>query len=433
MAHHDALTGLNNRILLNDRIGQALAGIGDGGMVALHLVDLDLFKNVNDSLGHPTGDRLLGEVASRLKSLVRQTDTIARIGGDEFAVVQGSMRSPEDVGALGQRIVDLLSFPYEIDGRQVVVGASVGIAVASGERLSPDELMRRADLALYRAKGEGRGRLRFFEPQMDRQMQERRAIEDDLRGALAAGEFELYYQPIVDLASNEIVRAEALIRWRHKTRGLLPPSIFIALAEEIGLSVALDEWAIREACRQAAGWPATIHVAVNLSPTQFRNRALVKKVAAALADARLAPERLELEITETSLLLGSEAVFDSLYRLREHGVRLALDDFGTGYSSLSHLQSFPFDRIKIDRSFIKDIGDHAGSLTIVRAVIALAGGLGMKTTAEGVETRQQLEMLRAEGCTEMQGFLFSEPLPAPEIDRLLRATPPGGVSLARVA
>ena len=433
MAHHDALTGLNNRALLNERIGQALAGVDHGGMVALHLIDLDLFKNVNDSLGHPTGDRLLGQVASRLKSLVRDTDIIARVGGDEFAVVQASIQRPDDVRALGQRIVDLLSFPYEIEGRQVVVGASVGIAVALDERLNPDELMRRADLALYRAKGEGRGRLRFFEPQMDQQMQERRTVEDDLRSALAAGEFELHYQPIVDLASNEIVRAEALIRWRHKTRGLLPPSAFIALAEEIGLSVALDEWVIRQACRKAASWPTSIAVAVNLSPNQFRNRTLVKKVEATLAEAGLAPGRLELEITETSLLLDSEAVFDSLYRLREHGVRLALDDFGTGYSSLSHLQSFPFDRIKIDRSFTKDIGDHAGSLTIVRAVIALATGLGMKTTAEGVETRQQLEMLRKEGCTEMQGFLFSEPLPAPEIDRLLLSTPPGGTALARVA
>jgi diguanylate cyclase (GGDEF)-like protein len=433
MAHHDALTGLSNRALLNERIGQALAGVDHGGMVALHLIDLDLFKNVNDSLGHPTGDRLLRQVASRLKSLVRDTDIIARVGGDEFAVVQASIQRPDDVRALGQRIVDLLGFPYDINGRHVVVGASVGIAVASDERLNPDELMRRADLALYRAKGEGRARLRFFEPQMDQQMQERRTIEDDLRSALAAGEFELHYQPIVDLASNEIVRAEALIRWRHKTRGLLPPSAFIALAEEIGLSVALDEWVIRQACGKAASWPTSIAVAVNLSPNQFRNRTLIKKVEATLAEAGLAPGRLELEITETSLLLDSEAVFDSLYRLREHGVRLALDDFGTGYSSLSHLQSFPFDRIKIDRSFTKDIGDHAGSLTIVRAVIALATGLGMKTTAEGVETRQQLEMLRKEGCTEMQGFLFSEPLPAPEIDRLLRSTPPGGTALARVA
>jgi diguanylate cyclase (GGDEF)-like protein len=433
MAHRDALTGLYNRILLGERIGQALAVVDDGGTVALHLVDLDLFKNVNDSLGHPTGDRLLGLVAARLKSLVRETDTIARIGGDEFAVLQGSIRRAGDIDALGRRIVDLVSLPYEIEGRQVVVGASVGTAVAAGEHLTPDELMRRADLALYRAKGDGRGRLRFFEAQMDRQMQERRSIEDDLRRALAAGEFELYYQPIVDLASNQIVRVEALTRWRHGTRGLLPPSAFIALAEEIGVSVALDEWAIREACRQAATWPASIAVAVNLSPKQFQSRTLTRRVAAALAEAGLAPERLELEITETSLLLGSEAVFDTLYRLREHGVRLALDDFGTGYSSLSHLQSFPFDRIKIDRSFIKDIGEHAGSLTIVRAVIALAAGLGMKTTAEGVETRDQLEILKAEGCTEMQGFLFSEPLRAPDLDRLLRATEVGGRALARVA
>jgi diguanylate cyclase (GGDEF)-like protein len=433
MAHHDALTGLHNRALLNERIGWTLAGVDSGKMIALHLIDLDLFKNVNDSLGHPMGDRLLAQVAHRLKSLVRDTDTLARIGGDEFAVLQGPIRRSDDVGALGQRIVDLLSLPYEIEGRQVVVGASVGIAVASGERLAPDELMRRADLALYRAKGDGRARLRFFEPQMDTQMQERRTMEDDLRDAMAAGEFELHYQPIVNLATGEISCVEALIRWRHKTRGLLPPADFIPLAEEIGLSVAIDEWVVREACRQAASWPGKTAVAVNLSAKQFRSRTLVKMVVSALADAGLDAERLEVEITESSLLQGSEATFDSLYRLRGLGVRLALDDFGTGYSSLSYLQSFPFDCIKIDRSFIKDISDHAGSLTIVRAVIGLAAGLGMKTTAEGVETREQLEILKSEGCTEVQGFLFSEPLPAHEVDRLLHQTPPVGGALARVA
>lgn len=433
MAHHDVLTGLHNRALLNERVGWVLASVDTEKMVALHLIDLDLFKNVNDSLGHQVGDHLLRLVADRLRSLVRDTDTIARIGGDEFAVMQAAIRRSEDIGALGQRIVDLLSMPYEIESRQVVVGASVGIAVAFGERLAPDELMRRADLALYRAKGEGRGGLCFFEPQMDAQTQKRRAMEDDLRNALAAGEFELHYQPIVNLATNEVSRVEALIRWLHKTRGLVPPAGFIPLAEEIGLSVALDEWVIREACRQAATWPDKIAVAVNLSPRQFRSRTLVKMVTAALRDAGLDAERLELEITETSLLQGSEATLDNLFRLRELGVHLALDDFGSGYSSLSYLQSFPFDRIKIDQSFIRDIGEHIGSLTIVRAVIGLAAGLGMQTSAEGVETRKQLEILKAEGCTEMQGFLFSEPLRAPDLDRLLRLAPPADRALAHVA
>jgi predicted signal transduction protein with EAL and GGDEF domain len=282
---------------------------------------------------------------------------------------------------------------------------------------APDQLIRNADLALYRAKADGKGTLSFFEKQMDAKIQERRAMENDMRKAMAAGEFELFYQPVVNLATDGICGCEALVRWRHPIKGLVPPSSFIPLAEELGFIVQLGDWAIREACAAAARWPESVRIAVNLSPVQFRGTGLLQTVIGALASSGLAPSRLELEITETILLDNSEATLSTLYRLRELGVCIALDDFGTGYSSLSYLQSFPFDRIKIDRSFIKDIGDSAGSLNIVRAVTALAAGLGMETTAEGVETEFQRDTVRGEGCTEMQGFLFSPALPLAELEK----------------
>ena len=303
----------------------------------------------------------------------------------------------------------------------MVIGTSIGIAVGPSDGESPDQLMRNADLALYRAKGDGRGTFRFFEPEMDAQMQTRRTLECDMRNALAAGEFELYYQPVVDLSSNEVSGFEALIRWHHPERGMVPPNTFIPLAEEIGLIVPIGEWAIREACATAAKWPDDLRIAVNLSPAQFRSPGLLQVIVGALAASGLAPDRLELEITETILLQNSEATLDMLYRLRELGIRVAMDDFGTGYSSLSYLQSFPFDKIKIDRSFVKDIAESTGSLNIVRAVAALAKGLGMAATAEGVETSEQLDRIRSEGCTEMQGFLFGRPMPARDIERLFLA------------
>jgi predicted signal transduction protein with EAL and GGDEF domain len=312
----------------------------------------------------------------------------------------------------------VLSQPYDIEGRQAVIGTSIGVSVGPGDGISPDQILRNADLALYRAKGDGRGMFRFFERGMDAQMQARRALECDLRKALAGGEFELYYQPVVDLASNEISGLEALIRWHHPEKGMIPPNTFIPLAEEIGLIVPIGEWAIREACTTAASWPRELKVAVNLSPAQFRSPGLLQVIVEALATSGLSPVRLELEITETILLQDSEATLATLYRLRELGVRVAMDDFGTGYSSLSYLQSFPFDKIKIDRSFVKDIAESTGSLNIVRAVAALAKGLGMAATAEGVETQAQLDKIRGEGCSEMQGFLFSIPLPARDIERL---------------
>jgi diguanylate cyclase (GGDEF)-like protein/PAS domain S-box-containing protein len=418
MALHDALTGLPNRVLFNQRLELALSRARRGDIVAAHLLDLDHFKNVNDTLGHPSGDQLLKLVTERLRRLVRETDTIARMGGDEFAILQVGVPQVADAAALARRIIDTVSEPYEIDSQQVVIGTSVGIAIGPGDGGTPDQLMRNADLALYRAKGDGRGAFCFFEAGMDAKVRERRAMEYDLRKALVAGEFELFYQPMVNLESNKISGFEALIRWRHPERGLVSPAAFISLAEEIGFINPLGDWAIRQACATAARWPADVKVAVNLSPVQFRGAGLVQTVVNALAASGLPAQRLELEITESTLLQDSEATLAMLYQLREVGVSIAMDDFGTGYSSLSYLQSFPFDRIKIDRSFIKDITDGVGSLNIVRAVAALARGLGMETTAEGVETEQQREKVAAEGCTEMQGFLFSRPRPAREIEEL---------------
>jgi diguanylate cyclase (GGDEF)-like protein len=396
-----------------------------GEIIAAHILDLDHFKRVNDTLGHPAGDKLLRIVGDRLRRLLRETDTVARMGGDEFAIVQVAISSPADATTLAQRIITVVSEPYDIDEHQVVIGGSVGIAIGPSDGLSSDEIMRNADLALYRAKGDGRGALRFFEAEMDAQMQARRALECDLRKALPAGQFELYYQPIVDIATDEISGFEALIRWHHPQRGIIAPGAFIPLAEETALIVPLGEWAIRNACATAVSWPGNLKIAVNLSPAQFRSQGLLQAIVDALAISGLAPDRLELEITETILLHDSETTLAILYRLRELGVRIVMDDFGTGYSSLSYLQSFPFDKIKIDRSFVKDIAEDQGSLNIVRAVAALAKGLGMSTTAEGVETAEQLNSIRSEGCSEMQGFLFSRPLPAHELEQffLVNRTP----------
>jgi diguanylate cyclase (GGDEF)-like protein len=418
MAHHDSLTDLANRVLLNDRLECAIDRINCEEMVAVHHLDLDQFKAVNDTFGHPAGDKLLKIVADRLRGLVRETDTIARMGGDEFVIVQASIAEPADATALAQRIIKLMSEPFDIDGHQAVIGASVGIAVGPGDGSSADKLLRNADLALYRAKGDGRGTFRFFEPAMDLQMQSRRIMEQDLRKALPAGQFELYYQPVVNLASNEISGFEALIRWNHPERGIVSPAAFIPLAEEIGFIVPMGEWVIRQACATAAQWPGDFHVAVNISAVQFRNPGLMQVIIGALAVSGLHPTRLEIEITETVLLHNKEATLAVLHQLRALGIRIAMDDFGTGYSSLTYLQCFPFDKIKIDRSFVKDITESTGSLNIVRAIAALANGMGMTATAEGVETREQLDTITSEGCTEMQGFLFSQPLPAPEIDRL---------------
>jgi diguanylate cyclase (GGDEF)-like protein len=417
MAHHDALTDLANRVLLNDRLEHALSRVQHSEMVAVHHLDLDQFKAVNDTFGHPCGDKLLRTVAERLRALVGEADTIARMGGDEFVIVQATIADPADATSLAQGVIEALSEPYDIDGQQAVIGVSIGISVGPGDGSNPDKLLRNADLALYRAKSDGRGTFRFFEPVMDLQMQTRRVLEQDLRKALPSGEFELYYQPVVNLASKEISGFEALIRWNHPSKGMISPADFIPLAEEIGFIVPMGEWVIRQACATAAQWPDNLHVAVNISAIQFRSPGLMQVIVSALAASGLAPTRLEIEITESVLLHNKEATLAVLHQLRALGIRIAMDDFGTGYSSLTYLQSFPFDKIKIDRSFVKNITENSSSLNIVRAVAALANGMGMTATAEGVETAEQLHSIASEGCTEMQGFLFSRPLPVAEIER----------------
>jgi diguanylate cyclase (GGDEF)-like protein len=421
MALHDALTDLPNRTLLGERLEHALARVKRGDIVATHLLDLDLFKDVNDTLGHAAGDKLLQAVAGRLTALARETDTVARMGGDEFAIVQVALQQPADATTLAERVINSICEPYEIDGHHVVVGTSVGIAIGPNDGADPDQLLRNADLALYRAKSDGRGTFRFFEPGMDVRLKARRAMENDMRKALVAGEFELFYQPVISLADKRITGLEALIRWRHPEKGMISPGEFIPLAEEIGFIVRIGEWVIRQACATAAAWPDHTTVAVNVSPTQFRHPGLVQVVVGALAASGLPARRLEIEITESVLLEDSDKTLATLFRLRELGVRIAMDDFGTGYSSLSYLQSFPFDRIKIDRSFVKDITVASGSLNIVRAVAAMARGLGMAATAEGVETQEQMDTVKSEGCTEMQGFFFSRPRPAHEIEQFFAA------------
>ena len=419
MAHHDGLTGLPNRILFRQEMERELARARGGEAVAVLCIDLDHFKRVNDTLGHAAGDALLQGAADRLRACVRETDIVARLGGDEFAIVQLQADQPRAATVLAERLIADLSRPFDIEGHQVVVGASVGIALAPSDGTEADQLMKSADMALYRAKADGRGVLRYFESEMDAKMQARRALELDLRKALVEHEFELFYQPIVDLQSNRVSGFEALLRWNHPTQGLISPADFIPIAEDMGLIIPLGEWVLRQACKEAAGWPERVKVAVNLSPAQFKSKALALVVTTALADSGLAPDRLELEITESVLLQDNDTVRGVLHQLRQLGVRISMDDFGTGYSSLSYLRSFPFDKIKIDQSFVRDMGQHDDSIAIVRAVAGLGRNLGMSTTAEGVETNEQLGRLRQEGCTEVQGYLFSRPLPASEVPRLL--------------
>ena len=420
MAHHDGLTNLPNRDFYQDRLRQALERSQPGNKrVAVLCVDLDLFKNVNDSFGHPIGDRLLKQVSERLRSEVRGDNLVARLGGDEFAIVLASDVSPNEASDFADRLIGVLSDRYDIDGIEVVVGASIGIALSPGDGDTSEELLRNADMALYRAKSDGGGVHRFFEREMDRQAQTRRDMERDLRQAFANGEFELHYQPLVDIAANRISGFESLLRWQHPDKGMVSPAEFIPVAEDIGLIIPLGEWVLRQACSEAVKWPADVKVAVNLSPVQFRGRNLVQAVISALAHSGLSPRRLELEITESVFLAETEANLAILHQLRELGVSISMDDFGTGYSSLSYLRSFPFDKIKIDRSFVKDLARRSDCVAIVRAISGLGRSLNITTTAEGVETVDQLDWLRAEGCNEVQGFLFSAARPAGEIEALL--------------
>jgi diguanylate cyclase (GGDEF)-like protein len=411
MGSHDGLTGLPNRSLLRDRIGEALARTRRGGMFCVHYLDLDNFKCVNDTHGHPVGDLLLKQVAERLRLCLRETDTLSRLGGDEFVVLQADLEKPEQADALARRLVESMIAPFDLDGRQVYLGVSVGVSVSPGDGRDVDGLLKNADMAMYRSKSEGRNTYRFFELAMDARLQERRLLELDLRRAVASGEFELYYQPQVDARTEAITGCEALLRWRHPTRGMVSPAEFIPLAEEIGVIVPLGAWVIQQACRDAAVWPKDIGVAVNLSSAQFKGLTLVQTVVSALEASGLSPFRLELEITESALLTDNESTIATLNHLRSLGVRIAMDDFGTGYSSLSYLRSFPFDKIKIDRSFIKDLGATGECSAIVRAVASLGAALGMTTTAEGVETAEQLRQIRDQGCTEVQGYFFGRPCP----------------------
>ncbi|PPD45486.1 MAG: GGDEF domain-containing protein [Methylocystis sp.] len=423
LAHHDALTGLPNRIRLTEELEKALAYVRRGEVVAVHMIDLDHFKSVNDSLGHQAGDKLLGLVAERLRSELRETDRIGRMGGDEFAIVERMICEPSDAAALAARITRVIGEPFDIDGHRIVIGASVGIAVGPQDGASSEALMHNADLALYRAKADGRGKFHFFEAGMDAQMQARASLERDLRRALAKSEFELHYQPIVNVRTSEICGFEALLRWRHPEKGLIRPDHFIPLAEETRLIVPIGEWVLREACATATGWPKHLNIAVNLSAVQFHHGSVREAVTGAVAATGLDPARLELEITESLLLEGDERTLDTLHHLRAIGAQITMDDFGTGYSSLSYLQSFPFDKIKIDKSFVQRIDGDAKSLKIVRAVATLANGLGIRTTAEGVESVEQLAAIRSEGCTEIQGFLMSKPLTIAEVEQLFRMRP----------
>ena len=421
MAHYDSLTDLPNRELLSQRLNTAL---DRGDTLAVHYLDLDDFKGINDTLGHAVGDALLKTVATRLLSCVEENGTVARLGGDEFAIIQ-FVSTASEAEELAQRIREAIAKPCEIDGNRVNTDVSIGISLSPHDATELDQLLKNADMALYRAKGDGRGTHRFFEAAMDARLRAKRGLELDLRKALDNHELELYYQPLVNLELGTVTGCEALVRWHHPERGMVSPAEFIPIAEETGLIVSIGEWVLRTACAEAVKWPGGIKIAVNVSPVQFKSNTLALKVARALAETGLAPQRLEMEITEAVMVQDSFATLTTLHQLRDLGVRIAMDDFGTGYSSLGYLRSFPFDKIKIDQSFIKDLASNQGSAAIVRAVTGLAGSLNMTTTAEGVETPEQLELIRTLGCTEMQGYLFSKPMPAGKLADVLGRTMQG--------
>ncbi|MER8776556.1 EAL domain-containing protein [Mesorhizobium sp. M0977] len=419
LAHHDTLTNLPNRSMLRERLDQALSETKDGSL-AIFSLDLDHFKAVNDTWGHPSGDWLLKCVAERLQRCLRnETDVVARFGGDEFVIIQFNLKSPGDAEKLAKRIVEIIGKPFRDKRHDMRVGISVGIALFPNDGKDTDTLLKNADMALYRAKSEGRNLYRFFEPAMDAMVRARRALEIDLRAALSRREFELDFQPIMNIASGEIVGAEALMRWRSPVRGLVRPDDFIPAAEETGLIVPLGEWALRKACTTAAGW-APLRIAVNVSAVQIKSGTFARSVISALAFSGVPANRLELEITETVLMDESDLVLKTLRQLRDLGVRIALDDFGTGYSSLGYLRRFPVDKIKIDRSFTRDI-DSRDTAAIVRTIIGLGAQLGITVTAEDVETEAQLEFLQKEGCVEAQGYLIGVPSKASDINRLLKS------------
>ncbi len=416
LAHHDPLTGLANRTLFHDRLGQALAMVERSGhRLALLCLDLDRFKTVNDGLGHPVGDLLLAAVGARLSAELREMDTVARLGGDEFAVVQPFADHPQAAAALARRLVDRLGAPFELDGHQVMIGTSIGIALYPEDGRTTELLLKHADLALFRAKQEGRGTFCFFEPDMDERLQRRRLLEQDLRVAIDRGHFEIHYQKMCASGSLAVLGYEALLRWRHPARGNVPPAEFIPIAEETGLIMPLGRWVLETACREAASWAAPLLVSVNISPAQFAQPDLPNMVGDILRETGLAADRLELEITEGILINNTERALAVLGSFKELGVRVTLDDFGTGYSSLGYLRRFPFDAIKIDRSFVHGLGMDHELGKIVQSILALCGSLGLQVTAEGVETDRQLEALRGFGCGVVQGFLLGRPVAAVQL------------------
>jgi diguanylate cyclase (GGDEF)-like protein len=421
LARHDALTNLGNRALFREQLQQALLRLGRGQGFALLCLDLDRFKSVNDTLGHPVGDALLKQVSARLLGCVRQGDVVARLGGDEFAIIQASVRDADATEALAARIVENISKPYDIGGQRIDISTSIGMTLAPRDGTDADQLMKNADLALYRAKADGRQGYSFFKPQMNDHIQVRRRMEVDLRKAFDNEELTLCYQPLICLESQRVTSFEALMRWSHPKRGTVPPAEFIGLAEEIGLIFELGEWAMRQACAQAALWSQPVKVAINLSPLQIR-RELIEVVLQALAASGLPPDRLELEITESVLLQDSQNTLATLHQLRQLGVRIAMDDFGTGYGSLSYLRGFPFDKIKIDRAFIADMDRSDESRAIVDTIVRLGKSLGMGTVAEGIENFEQLKLVCASGCTEAQGFYFSPPVSPHEVERVINGT-----------
>ncbi len=415
LACYDSLTDLSNRVMFQDKLRQVC---DEGKPFALLSLDLDGFKSVNDTLGHAAGDALLRAVARRIRNCVREHDVIGRLGGDEFAILQPAADAAHAV-ELARRIIERISEVYNIDGCTAGIGVSIGIMMPTAAGESPTELLKGADLALYRAKAEGRGTWRFFDSEMDALAEARRRLQSDLRQALEHDEFALHFQPIISLATSEVEVVEALLRWTHPQRGAVAPSDFIPIAEESGLILPIGSWVLREACRQAMLLPASVRVAVNLSPAQLRDPRLLTLVDEALHDTGLAPARLELEITETIFLDASTTVLTTLHALHARGIHVALDDFGTGYSSLSYLRSFSFNKVKIDRSFVRDLGDSAEANAIVKAITGMADSLGIGTTAEGVESVEQLDLLRGSGCAQVQGFLFSRAMPIGSIVQLI--------------
>ncbi|WP_235506485.1 EAL domain-containing protein [Altererythrobacter sp. Root672] len=419
LAQHDTLTGLPNRSAFAENLSAAAGEARENCGLAVLTIDLDRFKEVNDTLGHPFGDRILEQAAARLRQVVGPDDVLTRLGGDEFAVIQSGTPDAEAASALAARIVDAIEQPFRFDGHTVAIGASIGISVSPRDGKDADELLKKSDLALYRAKEENRGSFRFFETGMDARMQERRQLEAELRIAIEQGQFEVHYQPLLDTGTGRIASFEALVRWNHPLRGLVQPGDFIPIAEESNLIIPIGEWVLRQACHDARDWPEDVKVGVNLSPAQFKRGDLITVTLSALSNAELAPSRLELEITESVLLHDEAWVRSILERLSALGVSIAMDDFGTGYSSLSYLRTFPFDRIKIDRSFVADLVGAGDSLAIVQATIQLSQKLGMETTAEGVETQEQLAILTGEGCTHAQGFLIGHPVRAEQARQLV--------------